>query len=89
MMNYGIFTKIYVLQGFNAKEAKRMKKSSRKWLRQENAVMSQHNYSIVVTKPQGNMQKFVTTSKTMSQQRQSRVFKTTVKRMLRYFTAMS
>ena len=28
MMNYGIFTHIYVLQGFNAKEAKRVEKAA-------------------------------------------------------------
>ena len=80
--------KIYVLQGFNAKEAKKIEKSNRKWLRQENAVMSRHNYSIVVTKSQGNMQKFITTSKTVSQQRQSRVFKRTIERMSRYSNAL-
>ena len=30
MMNYEIFTQIYVLQGFNAKETKRGKKSRKK-----------------------------------------------------------
>ena len=36
MMNYGIFTQIYVLQGFNAKETKtNMKSRKKKWLRQE------------------------------------------------------
>ena len=38
-----------------------------------NAVMSQHNYNIVTTKSQGNLQKFVATSRTMLQQRQSRL----------------
>ena len=30
MMNYGIFTKIYVLQGFNAKEAEIVEKAAKK-----------------------------------------------------------
>ena len=29
MLNYGIFTQIYVLQGFNAKEAKRVGKTTK------------------------------------------------------------
>ena len=29
MMNYGIFTHIYVLHGFNAKEAKRVEKTTK------------------------------------------------------------
>ena len=39
MMNYGIFTRIYVLQGFNAKEVKRVEKAA-KWLKQENGKYS-------------------------------------------------
>ena len=29
MMNYGIFTQIYVLQGFNTKKAKRVEKAAK------------------------------------------------------------
>ena len=35
MKNYGIFIQICILQGFNAKETKNSKKSSKEWLRQE------------------------------------------------------
>ena len=51
MMNYGIFTQIYVFQDFNAKEIKTNKKRRKKMAKAINAVMSQHNYSIVATKP--------------------------------------
>ena len=45
MMNYGIFTKIYVLLDFNAKEAKRVEKTkkiakTRKWK------ILQHNFTM-------------------------------------------
>ena len=49
MMNYGIFTQIYVLQGFNAKEAKRVEKAAkkdkvRKWkILRHNFTMSRQN----------------------------------------------
>ena len=72
MMNYGIFTQIYVLHGFNEKEAKRVGKSSKKWLKQENGKYLDIIYN-VVTKPQGNLQKFVATSRIVSRQRPSRV----------------
>ena len=51
MLNYGIFTQIYVLNGFNAKETKTNKKSRKKMAKARNAVMSRHNYNIVATKP--------------------------------------
>ena len=51
MMNYGIFTQIYVLQGFNAKETKTSKKNKKKMAKTGNVVMSRNNYSIVATKP--------------------------------------
>ena len=73
MMNYGILTQIYVLWAFNAKETKTSKKNKKKKAKARNAVMSQHNYSIVTTKPQGNLHKFVATSRIVSQQRQSKV----------------
>ena len=50
MMNYGIFTQIYVLQGFNAKETKTNKKRREKVAKARNVVMSCHNYRIVTTK---------------------------------------
>ena len=45
MMNYGIFTQIYILQGFNAKEAKRVEKATKmakagKWK------ISRHNFTM-------------------------------------------
>ena len=55
MMNYGIFTQIYVLQGFSAKETKTNKKCIKKMAKARNAVMLQHNYNIVATRPQGNL----------------------------------
>ena len=51
----------------------KLKRKVEKMAKEGNAVMSQHNYSIVATKSQGNLQKFVVVSKTMLQQRQSRV----------------
>ena len=38
MMNYGIFTHIYVLQCFNAKEAEKSGKISKKWVKQESEI---------------------------------------------------
>ena len=57
MMNDGIFTQIYFLQGFNAKETKTSKKRKKKKKKAKagNAVMSRHNYSIVATKPQSKL----------------------------------
>ena len=72
MMNYGIFTQIFVLQGFNEKEEKRVGKSNKKWLKQENGKYRHIIYN-VMTKPQGHLQKFVVIRRTMSQQRPSRV----------------
>ena len=45
MMNYGIFTKVYVLMAFNAKEAKRVEKATKiaktgKWK------ILQHNFTM-------------------------------------------
>ena len=50
MMNYGIFTQIYVFQVFNAKETKPARKVE-KMAKAGNAIMSRHNYNIVATKP--------------------------------------
>ena len=40
MKNYGIFTQICVLQGFNAKEPKTNKKGRKKWLRQKMKIVA-------------------------------------------------
>ena len=58
MKNYGIFTQICVLQGFNAKETKNSKKSIKEWLRQE--MQNVVTFMIyVATKFQGNQQNYV------------------------------
>ena len=45
MMNYGIFTQIYVLQGFNEKEAKRVEKE-KKMAKTGKWKISQHNFTM-------------------------------------------
>ena len=72
MMNYEIFTQIYVLQGFNAKEAKRVEKTTKKMAKAGKWKISQHNLQCR-DKTQGNRHEFVATSRTVSQQRPSRV----------------
>ena len=54
MMNYGIFTQIYVLQGFNAKEAKKVGKNNKKMAKAGKWKNREIIYN-VGTKPQGNL----------------------------------
>ena len=67
MMNYGIFTQIYVLQGFNSKEIKTSKKSrKKKWLRQEMQLRGDIITALSRQNPKA-------TCRSLSQHRQSRV----------------
>ena len=88
MMNYGIFTQIYVLQGFNAKETETSKKSRKKWLRQEMQLCC----DIIIALYQQNPR---ATFRSLSQQEElclnknKEECKMTVERLSQHFTTLS
>ena len=87
MMNYGIFTQIYVLQGFNAKEAKRVEKVSkmakaRKWK------ISRHNFTMSRQNPKAICRIWSQQSK-LCHNKDKAECKMIVERLLRHFTTLS
>ena len=58
MMNYEIFTHIYVLQGFNAKEAKKSGKSSKKMAKAGKWKISLHNFTMSRQDPEATCKSF-------------------------------